>query len=158
MSRFGSITLDWGGDPERAFRLGIREIGKLQEKLDAGPSCIAAMCLTTLGALRAMRDRDYVTLSQMNLKQCAEITHVREVLMQGLLGANMAAPEALRLVREWVEERPLDENLISAFEVCQASIYGTGDEKAMGEPQAADGASPISPAASTASERTASTQ
>jgi hypothetical protein len=158
MSRFAEVHLDWGGEPEQAFRLGIGQIGKLQEKVDAGPLYIASCCMVSLAALAAHKARDYAALSRMDLKQVAEINMVRETLLQGLLGAGMALPGATKLVREWVDERPLSENLIAAYEVCMASVLGVEDEKAMGEPQAAEEASPTSRAASTASEKTASTQ
>jgi hypothetical protein len=158
MSRFGEVRLDWGGEPERAFRLGIGEIGKLQQKVDAGPLYIASCCMVSLAALAAHKVRDYAGLSRLGLDRVAELPMVREVHLQGLLGASVPGPEALKLVAEWVDARPLSENLVSAYEICMASVVGVEDEKAMGEPQAASEASPTSPAASTASEKTASTQ
>jgi hypothetical protein len=158
MSRFGEIHLDWGGEPDRAFRLGIGQIGKLQEKVDAGPLTIAAMCQVTLAAQHFTGEGNWIALSRLDLKQMAEMPHVREVHLQGLLGANVPGPVALALVKEWVEERPLSENLVSAIKICQAHAIGVEDERAMGEPQAAEEASPTSRAANTVSGKTASTQ
>jgi hypothetical protein len=158
MSRFGEVRLDWGGEPEQAFRLGIGQIGKLHEKVDAGPLYIASCCMVSLAALAAHKARDFVGLSRIGLDRTAELPMVREVMLQGLLGAGMEMQDATKRVREFVDERPLTENLVAAYEVCMASVVGVEDEKAMGEPQAASEASPTSPAASTASEKTASTQ
>lgn len=158
MSRFAEVRLDWGGEPERAFRLGIGQIVKLDEKVDAGPLYIASCCMVSLAALAAHKARDYAALSRIGLDRVAELPMVREVMLQGLLGAGMALPDATRLVREWVDERPLTENLVAAYEVCMASVLGVEDEKAMGEPQAAEEASPTSRAASTDLGKTASTQ
>ena len=158
MSRFGEIRLDWGGEPDRLFRLGIGEIGRLQEKVDAGPFYIAAMCMTTIGAMAAMNDGDFGALSRMNLRNnCVEKPLVREVILQALLGTNMPMPQADRLVRTWVDERPLNESIKTALLICQAAVSGVEDEHSAGEQKAAeDQASSRSPAASTDSERMAS--
>jgi len=159
MSRSGEITLDWGGELERVFRLGLGQAKKLQEgPADAGPLYIAAGCLISLAVLRAIEMQDYAALSQLDLSKCVEKAVVREVFVQGLLGANVPAPEAQKLVRDWVDERPLGESLIYAHAICMAHVVGVADERPVGEPQAAPAASPISPEASTASERMASTQ
>lgn len=154
MSISGEITLDWGGEPERTFRLGIGQIKKLQDAVNAGPLGIAARCQITAAALAYQRQRDWISLSQLNLSHMAEITHVREALRQGLLGANMPMPQADRLIREYVDERPLDENLVAAIQVCMAHVYGTEDEKPAGESRAAAAASPNSPTGNTVSEKT----
>lgn len=137
VSRFGEIRLDWGGEPDRLFRLKIGQIGRLQEKLNAGPTGIAMRCHVTYAALAFQAQKDWVGLSSLDLTKIAEKTHIRETLLQGLLGAGMALPEAEKLIREYVDERPLAENLIPCIEVCNASVYGVEDEKPMGEPEAA---------------------
>jgi hypothetical protein len=157
MSRSGDVTLDWGGNPERSFRLAIGQIRKLQEKRDAGPLGIASRCLVSLAALRAIRAGDFESLSRLDLKQVAELEDVREVLLQGLLGANVAGPEALALVRDWVEHRPLGESLLPAYSVCMAAILGAEDEEAVGESPAVGEGSPRSPTAKSDSGKTAST-
>lgn len=157
MGRFGRVELDWGGNPSQGFRLAIGQIAKLQEKFTSGPLHLASRCMISMAALRAMGAHDYAALSSLNLSECAELPEVREIHLQGLLGEGMAGPKALALVREWIEERPLGENLASAYEICMASVIGTEDERAMGEPEAAAAASQTSPAASTASAKTDST-
>jgi hypothetical protein len=157
MGRFGEVALDWAGEEGRTFRLGLGQIAKLQEKLDAGPLHIAAMCQITLAALHFQGEQNWVALSRLDLSQMAELPHLREVHFQGLLGANVPAPQAAALVKEWVEERPLTENLASAIRICMGHALEVADEKPVGEPQAAPAASPTYPAESTASEKTAST-
>lgn len=149
MNYSAEIQLDWGGEPERAFRLGIGQIKKLQEKTGAGPTGIAARCLVTLAVLGAQRRHDYVAIAQMDLSNLAEAPMLAEVHLQALMGAGVPAPEALKLVREWVEERPLAESLASAYRICNASVYGPEDEP-LGEPEGEEVASP-SPTESSAS-------
>jgi hypothetical protein len=156
MSRSGDVTLDWGGEPERAFRLGLGQIRKLQEKTGCGPVGIAARCVVSMAALKAMKNGDYVLLSRLDLTQVAEKTHTREAILQGLLGKNVPLPEADALVREWADERPLDESLTTAMEICLAAVYGTEDEKPVGEPQAAAAAFQNSQTEKSGSEKTAS--
>lgn len=156
MSRSGEIALDFGG-AERTFRLGIGQIRKLQESCDAGPLGIAARCQLSTFVLHCQATGEYLALSRLDLRNVAEKPEVREVILQGLLGANMPAAEALKLVRDWVEERPLDENLVIAARICGASSVAVDDEVPVGEPLAAAEVSPNSPAASSDLERMAST-
>lgn len=158
MSRAGEVTIDWGGEAERTFRLGIGQIRALQEKTGAGPLGIAARCQIAAAALAYQRQGDWVALSRLDLTQIAEMPQVREALLQGLLGMNMALPVADKLVRDWVDERPLAENLVACVAVCTASVYGVEQEKSAGEPEAVEegAGSQNSPTASTASEKTGS--
>lgn len=158
MSRWAEVTLDWGGEPERVFRLGIGQIGKLQEKLDAGPLGIAARCQLSLAALAFQHRRDWISLSQLDLSKVAEVHQVREVFIQALVGAKTPLPTAHELVREWVDERPLGENLVACIAICNASVYGVEDEKPEGESQVGAADSPASPTASSASGKPASTR
>lgn len=156
MSRSGEIVLDFGGE-ERTFRLGIGQIKKLQDACDAGPLGIAGRCQLSLYVIYCQAAGDYPALSRLDLRNVSEKPEVREVILQGLLGANVPGPEALRLVKDWVEERPLEETLMIAAKICGASTIGPEDEKAVGERPAAAEASPNSPVASSDLERTAST-
>lgn len=128
MSRSAEVTLDWGGEAGRSFRLGIGQVGKLQATLNGGPIGIAARCEIAIAALAFMKRRDLIALSQLDLSKVATLKDVSEVHLQGLLGAGTPAPEALKLVRDWVEERPLAENLASAHAICLAAVYGPEDE------------------------------
>lgn len=155
MSRSGEVTLEFAGE-ERAFRLALGQLRKVQEKCDAGPGEL----LARLGPVF------FATKQGLTLEQAIaagylgtwRVDDVREPILQGLLGANMAGPEALKLVKEWVEERPLLESVATAYQVVMASIIGAEDEKAVGESQAAEAGSPISPAASSGSEKRGSTR
>lgn len=157
MSRWGEIRLDWGGEEDRLFRLKIGQIGRLQEKTGAGPLGISARCQVSAAALALQAHKDWMGLSHMNLANVAEKSHVREVFLQGLMGAGKDGPAAEALVREYVDERPLAENLVPCIEICNASVYGAEDEKSMGEPEAAAAASTLSQTENTASAKTAST-
>lgn len=158
MSRSADIELDWGGEV-RTFRLGLGQIRKLQEITNCGPLGIAARCAVAVSVLKAMNQGDYVTLSRMDLTQAAEKVHTREALRQGLLGAGVAINIADGLVREYVDERPLDESLAPATQVCLAAIYGVEDEDAAGESEAVVAAvSNRSPTAKSASAKMASTR
>ena len=154
MSRSGEITLDFA-DEERAFRLAIGQWRKVQEKCDAGP----AELLARLSPMYAAKSAG-LSLAQImanGLMGSWRVDDVREVILQGLLGANMAAPEALKLVKEWVEDRPLFENVTVAYEIVLASIIGTEDEKAVGEFQADPEDFPNSQEESSGSAKAAST-
>ena len=128
MSRAGEIRLDWAGEPERLFRLGIGQVRKIQEATGLGPTGIAARTMISMGVLKAIRDGDIETLSRLDPVKTAEIGEVREVHLQGLLGAGVPGPEALKLVRDWVEERPLAESLPSAYAIAMAAVLGPEDE------------------------------
>lgn len=134
MSRGADIDLDFGGE-ERTFRLGIGQWRKVQERCDAGPAELLARLSPVFTAKRAG-----LTVEQImthGLLGTWRVDDVREPILQGLLGANMALPEATKIVREWVDERPLLEAVEIAYMVVLASVIGTEDEKAMGESQAA---------------------
>jgi hypothetical protein len=154
MSRSGDITLELGGE-DRTFRLAIGQWRKVQEKCDAGP----AELLTRLAPVFSARQAglSFAQTIGAGLLGSWRIDDVREVILQGLLGANMAAPDAQQLVREWVDERPLLESVAVAYEIVMASVIGAEDEKPAGEQQAARAASPNSHEESSASERAAST-
>lgn len=153
MSRAGEIALDFGGE-ERSFRLGIGQWRKVQEKCDAGPAEILARLAPIFAAKQAG-----LTMQQImahGYLGAWRVDDLREVILQGLLGANMAGPDALRLVRDWVEERPMLESVAVAYAIVLASVAGTEDEAAVGEPEAAEADNPISPAASSGSGKMAS--
>lgn len=149
-SRAGEIRLDWGGEQDRLFRLGIGELRKIQEEpaVDAGPTGIATRCLLSLAALEAIRVSDFDTLAKLSNAKLAELVHIRVVFRQGLLGAKVPMPDVDNLVREYIDERPLGENLAACYQLCMGSILGPGDEP-LGEP-AGEGTNP-SPTESSAS-------
>ncbi|WP_341989757.1 GTA-gp10 family protein [Azorhizobium sp. AG788] len=115
MSRAGDITLTWG-DGEHLFRLGIGQLRELQEKASAvrvrmgaepiGPAFLAA----EIGSGRWLVD------------------DLRETLRLGLIGGGLKPLEALTLVQRYVDDRPLNENVIPAYAVLSAALVGALDE------------------------------
>ncbi len=128
MSRNGSIDLDWGDDTHR-FRLAIGELRDLQEKCGASP-------FTVLGRVMSVEPM---------------IDDLREVLRLGLIGGGLAPPQALVLVRRWVDERPLVESILPARAVLAAALYGVEDEppgKAAGATETPNSSPPTAASAS----------
>lgn len=115
MSRDGGYTGDFGGE-ERHFRLGYNELIELQECLDAGPWYLLAQ---------------FMGLRQMLLNPTPVrglgVKVPREIIRIGLIGGGMKPPEALRLVRAYVEARPPDEYAGLAFEILHAGVSGAED-------------------------------
>lgn len=105
MSRSGKITLSWG-DGEYIFRLRIGELIELQEKCDAGPAFI----LERLATNRWM------------------VNDIRETLRLGLIGGGLKPAQALTLIKRYVDERPLQENIGHAYAIIGAAIVGAEDE------------------------------
>jgi hypothetical protein len=105
MSRDAAITFTWG-DGEHRFRLGIGELRELQEKVDAGPSWLYARI--EAGMWR--------------------VDDLREPIRLGLIGGGMKPELAARLVRTYVEGRPLYESVVPAMKVLAAAVAGAEDE------------------------------
>lgn len=124
MSGTGRVTINWGGD-EREFRLAIGQLRRLQEKTGVGPMAMA----TRLAGGTFMVD------------------DVRETIRLGLIGGGMKPFDADALVKEYVDERPLLENVITAREIVMAALVGDmNDEVGKGiAGEAATGAANASP-------------
>ena len=105
MSRDASITLDWA-DGTYTFRLAIGQLRELQEKCNAGPAHI----LSRLSTGTWMVD------------------DITETIRLGLIGGGANPVEALRLVRSYVEERPLAESILPAISILGAAVVGAPDE------------------------------
>lgn len=113
MARDGSITLDFA-DGAYKFRLAWGQLAELQEKCDAGP---------------------YVIINRLH-NGTWRIEDIREIVRIGLIGGGLSSPEALKLVRRYVEERPILENLQLAQVILSISLTGAPEEEA-GEVEAA---------------------
>lgn len=113
MSRNASISFDWA-DGLHVFRLGIGQLRELQEKVDAGPAFI----------LGRLADGSW------------RVDDLIQTLRLGLIGGGMAPAEAVKLVRRYVEERPLLESIIPAQLVLSAVLTGSPDEE-LGKAKAA---------------------
>lgn len=114
MSRHGDVSFLWGGE-ERSFRLSIGELIKLQERTDAGP--FELFKRLSLGTWR--------------------VADVREAVRLGLVGGGaILTPsgaiddaEIARLVRDYVDERPLLQSVTAAVRILDAALNGAPDEQ-----------------------------
>lgn len=123
MSRLGLVTINWA-DGEYSFALTIKQLIELQEKCDAGPPHILARLEG-----RAWRVND-----------------VRETVRLALIGGGLTPSEALKLTMNYVDERPLGENVLIAQIILSAAIVGApeGVEDAPpGKPEADQATSPF---------------
>lgn len=105
MSRHGDIEFDWGGE-QRRFRLALGEIRKLQERTNAGP--FELLRRLTSGSWR--------------------IDDLRETVRLGLEGAEVTSSEAGRLVRDYIDGKPLLESVMVAARILEAALSGAPDE------------------------------
>jgi hypothetical protein len=110
MSRDASISLTWA-DGDYTFRLGVAQIRELQEKSEAGPSVI----------LRRMAEDTWF------------VDDLIHTIRLGLIGGGATPADALKLVRRYVEQRPLAENRNAATLILGAALYGAGDEEPLGK-------------------------
>lgn len=106
MSRSARVTFDWA-DGTYEFRLPIDQLVELEEKTGVGLPVI------------------YKALTS------GTWTHrmVREVIRLGLIGGRQVPPpQALQLVRRYVDERPWQESVIPATVIISAALVGVEDE------------------------------
>lgn len=120
----GSITFAWA-DMEYTFRLGIGELRELQDKTGVGP----------LDLLQRLQSGKWF------------VDDIRETFRIGLIGGGLAAAEALRLVKRYVDEFPLLGNVLPARAILSAALVGSPSEK-KAEAGPVEGA-PVSPEPST---------
>ncbi|WP_273785603.1 gene transfer agent family protein [Brucella intermedia] len=113
MSRDASITLDFA-DGTYKFRLAWGQLAELQENCDAGPYVI----------LERLQNRSW------------RLNDIRENIRLGLIGGGMDPASALKLVKRYVEDRPLLENVKLAQAVLTVALIGAPEEE-VGEPKAA---------------------
>lgn len=104
--RVGSVRFDFG-DGEHTFRLAIGQLRELQDKTGVGPATLLDRITT-----RSWRVDD-----------------IRETIRLGLIGGGMDPLDALGLVRRYVDERPIAENVDPAFRVLMAALVGPEDDK-----------------------------
>lgn len=105
MSRNAAITEPFA-DADYVFRMAWGEIVQLQELRDCGP---------------------YVVLDRLATGRWL-VQDIREPIRLGLIGGGLKPVEALKLVRQYVEQRPAVESLELATRVLQAAIVGAPDE------------------------------
>lgn len=112
MSANASITFDWGDDTYK-FRLGLGEVRELQDRTKAGPYRL----FTRIGA------RDWL------------VDDLREIIRLGLIGGGMKPPDALKLVRTYVDARPALESVEPSQRILGAYLAGVPDDP-VGKPKA----------------------
>jgi hypothetical protein len=108
--RDGRIELDFG-DGRYPFRLAWAQLISLQEKTDTGP----------------------FALQQRMLKGDWRVQDLAETVRWGLIGGGMVPLEATKLVRLFVETRPLLETLPVAMAILAAALIGHPEEADLGE-------------------------
>lgn len=154
MSRNGDIIQSLGGE-ERAFRFGLAEHRRLQEKLDLGLSLIVQALHPFVMGVRAGMTMGQILSSR--LLGDLRIDQIGEVIFQGLVGGGMDPAEAGRLRKAWVDERPLTETAPIAYAIGLSALLGPDDEPAAGESGGAAAGRP-SRKAKSGSAKTASTR
>lgn len=115
-----AIELTWPGG-EHEFKLTIDYLRALQDKCDAGPHFI----LDRLSTRRWM------------------VNDITETIRLALECGGLPKDEARRLVRHYVEDRPLTESVMTAQAILIAMLFGSEDD-VPGEDQAGTVA-PIQP-------------
>ena len=108
------VDLTWAGG-EHSFLLTIDLLRALQDKCDAGPAFILQ---------RLTQNRWYVD-------------DVIQPIRLGLEGGGMSKEDARKLVKKFVEDRPLTESVLTAQAVMMAALYGAEDDPT-GESQAGE--------------------
>ena len=112
MSRSGKITLEFA-DGEYDFRLPIGQLVELQEKTGRGPAKL----------FEDLRSGTWLARDPS------------ETIRLGLIGGGLKPNEAVKLVRSYVEERPLTESVFTAMAILAAALFGAGDEERVGKPE-----------------------
>lgn len=105
-----SVLLTWAGG-EHDFALPIEQLRALQQKSDAGPAWI---------------------LSRLSSQQWL-VDDVVETIRLGLEGGGMQKPDARRLVKNYVEDRPLTLSLKTAQLVLMSALYSAEEDDVPGE-------------------------
>lgn len=125
MNLRGEITTDWA-DGTYTFRLTVAGAIELEQKCDAPIAVISARLQS--GAYR--------------------VSDLRETIRLGLIGGGKSPVEALTVVRNYVDERPLAESWAVARLVMGGLMFGF-EEAPLGKAEAAPTTAPEPPPAST---------
>lgn len=113
MSRSAKISFAWA-DGDYTFRLAIAQLEELQEKTDCGPLFL---------------------LNRINSAEW-RVQDLRETIRLGLIGGGMAPTDALKLVKRYVDDRPLIESIKPASAILTAAIIGARDGEKPGKAKA----------------------
>ena len=131
MPRSADIWLSFGTE-ERAFRLGIGEWRRVQERCDAGPGELLGRLAPMFEAVRL--DLQFEQAAAAGVLGRWRVDDVRAPILEGLIGGGMKPAAAAELVRTWVDDRPLIETVPVAYKAVLASFVGAPDEEAAGAP------------------------
>lgn len=105
VARKARVTFDWA-DGTYTFALPIGQMVELQEACDAGPAWIKARLES----------------------ETWKVQDVRDTIRLGLIGGGMIPANALKLVRRYVDGRPLLESVPVAHVIIGAALVGVADE------------------------------
>lgn len=104
--RLTQITIPWA-DGEFKFDLKLGNVRAVEEKTGLGLAEI------------------YEALHVGKWK----IDHIREVLLQGLMGGGLESDQARKLIHTWVDNRPAKEGILTAQTVILAWMLGAPQGK-----------------------------
>jgi hypothetical protein len=141
MSRSAEISLPFGDD-HRNFRLGLKELQKLQERC----------------ADKVLGERGPFQILQALIGGTWRMEDVVETIRLGLIGGGMKPEDAGKLITERFEDRVgLYEHALTAAAILRAAMIGPEDDKLEGgkdPPGEAEAELPTGPSASpTSSDR-----
>ena len=115
MSARADTTIAWA-DGDYLFRLAIGQLRELQDLCGTGPFAV----------FRRLQEGDW------------RVEDVRETIRLGLIGGGLAPERALILVKRYVDERPLMENLFTAQAVLIAAVIGVPEDPVGKQPAEGD--------------------
>lgn len=105
IQRFSAMTAEvvfaWA-DKHYTFRLPVAQLLELQELTDQGPYEL----------LNRMRDSRW------------RVQDIRETIRLGLIGGGLAPDQAAIMVRRYVDQRPLAENIPACLMILTAAVVG----------------------------------
>lgn len=111
MSADGGTTLTWG-DGEHRFRLAIGQLSELQQAINKPRIAMGAPLIGPFELLRLLETGNVWP------------NELREIIRLALIGGGMAPLEALTMVKRYVEDRPLFENVLPAYQILEQALVG----------------------------------
>jgi hypothetical protein len=119
-----------GRGGRRLFRFGIGELRKIQEELGAGPDRDRGAVHALARRPRGAAHQRLRGLGSPGQRQAGRAGPRPRGLPAGPARrqAELAMGEAEKLVREYIDERPLAENLAACYRLCMGAVLGPEDE------------------------------
>lgn len=125
------VVSDFGGE-DRAFRLTVPWLEKVERDCDAGAAVIAGEIARGVQVLEVYAEKKITAVAAIAAGLGAwRSSYIRQVIYWGLQGGGMAPGEAGKLVRRYIDERGfmgLIENVDLAFKVITGANSGPGDD------------------------------